>query len=159
MGTKITISQEGTNPISIEISDKAKSQEAMHLYASCLKYKTENDYLSSDKFINKLNSTFNDLESKGVTVLNKETIKPLKRSFGTALKEFFGGKQLTESDLFNSVKWIKVRNIDVCCVTNVDDSGFNNAMSWKDYFIWYTNDNKTCKAKRVGAYQMKGEHW
>ena len=28
MGTKITISQEGTNPISIEISDKAKSQEA-----------------------------------------------------------------------------------------------------------------------------------
>ena len=126
-----------------------------------VKYKDQTEYLSSYKFKQKLTTVANSIKNSGATILNSDTIKTVKRSFGTALRETFGGKQMKESDMFNSVKWIKVEGIDVCVVTNVQEVGafVTSSYSYKDYFIWYTKDNKTCKAKRIGGLQMKGTKW
>ena len=164
MSNTITIKDPNGNIVcSVENVDASRSEEnSMVMYASSLKYKNQTEYLSSDKFKQKLIKTATSIKKSGATILNSDTIKTVKRSFGTALKEFlFDGKQIKESDLFNSVKWIKVEGIDVCVVTNVQEIGTfaTKTYSYKDYYIWYTKDNKTCKAKRIGGLQMKGTNW
>ena len=162
MSNTITIKDPNGNIVcSVENMDPIKSEENLSMYASSLKYKNQTDYLSSDKFKQKLIKAANSIKKSGATILNSDTIKTVKRSFWTAFKETFGGKQMKESDMFNSVKWIKVEGIDVCVVTNVQEIGafVTSSYSYKDYFIWYTKDNKTCKAKRIGGLQMKGTNW
>ena len=51
MSNTITIKDPNGNIVcSIENVDPVKSEENMAAYASCLKYKNQTDYLSSDKF-------------------------------------------------------------------------------------------------------------
>ena len=159
MSNTITIKDPNGNIVcSVENVDPIKSEEnGMVMYASSLKYKNQDDYLSSDKFKQKLIKAATSIKKSGATILNSDTIKTVKRSFGTAFN-LFDDKQKKESDIFNSVKWIKVEGIDVCVVTNVQEVR-TTSYSYKDYYIWYTKDNKTCKAKRIGGLQMKGTNW
>ena len=120
------------------------------------------EYLASDSLKNKVKQKGLKLKQKGYTILNQETIKPLKRSFLTVLSNLFNGNnRIKESDLFNSVKWIKIEGFDVSIATNVTETGaiITNSQSWKNFYIWYTSDNKTCKAIEVGACVINGEHW
>ena len=147
-------------PIEIKLdnNNNIKSSEAIFFKP----VKNVKEYLASDSLKNKVKQTGLNLKQKGYAMLNQETIKPLKRSFLTVLSNISeGNNKIKESDMFNSVKWIKIEGFDVAIVTKVIETGaiITNSKSYKNFYIWYTSDNKTCKAKEVGACIIQGEHW
>lgn len=148
-------------PIEIKLDNSnntVKSSEAIFFKP----VKNVKEYLESDSLKNKVKQTGSNLKQKDYTMLNQETIKPLKRSFLTVLSNLLeGNNKVKESGLFNSVKWVKIEGFDVAIVTKVLETGaiVTNSTSYKNFYIWYTSDNKTCKAKEVGACVIQGEHW
>ena len=145
-------------PIEIILDNNVKSSEAIIFKP----VKNVKEYLTNDSFKNKVKQTGLKLKQKNRTMLNQESIKPLKRSFLTVLSNLSeGNNKIKESDSFNSVKWVKIEGFDVSIVTKVIETGsiITNVRSWKNFYIWYTSDNKTCKAIEVGACVINGEHW
>lgn len=137
------------------MDNNVKSSEAIYFKH----VKNISEYLEDDTLKNKVNQTGSNLNQKGYTILNKESIKPLKRSFLTVLSNLWeGNNKVKESGLFNSVKWVKIEGFDVSICTKVTETG-GITNTFKNLYIWYTSDNKTCKAKEVGACALKGEHW
>ena len=146
-------------PIEIKLDNNdntVKSNEAIIFKP----VKNIKEYLENDSLKNKVKQIGSNLNQKGYTILNKESIKPLKRSFLTVLSNIWeGNNKVKESGMFNSVKWVKIEGFDVSIATHVTETSGLITNTYKNFYIWYTSDNKTCKAKEVGACIIRGEHW